>query len=143
MSDAISAPDRHRGNTPSSDTVSLALAQAIHEQRLEPGIKLGEGELADIYGVSRTIIRFVLQKERACVTTPFGGRNRVMATDPGRANCVPNRWHHTRMLSYETIAPRSANRSSISRVPRPNPMGRPDGMGNDGPGEPLALQARL
>ncbi|MFA8387868.1 MAG: GntR family transcriptional regulator [Pelagibaca sp.] len=61
MTDAISAPDGHRGDTPSSTAVSLALAKAIHEQRLEPGIKLGEDELAKIYGVSRTIIRSALQ----------------------------------------------------------------------------------
>jgi DNA-binding GntR family transcriptional regulator len=33
----------------------------IHEHRLAPGTKLGEGDLADIYGVSRTVIRAALQ----------------------------------------------------------------------------------
>ena len=39
-----------------------------------------------------------------------GRSRRILA-----AICVPNRWHHIRMLSYETITPRSANISSISR----------------------------
>ncbi len=49
----------------SSDTaahgVAADLSQAIHEHRLEPGTKLGEDDLSDIYGVSRTIIRAALQ----------------------------------------------------------------------------------
>ena len=44
-----------------ADTVSDALSQAIHEHRLAPGTKLGEDELSDIYGVSRTIVRTALQ----------------------------------------------------------------------------------
>lgn len=41
--------------------VMKALSLAIHEHRILPGTKLGEGELADIYGVSRTIVRAALQ----------------------------------------------------------------------------------
>jgi DNA-binding GntR family transcriptional regulator len=44
-----------------ADTISNALSQAIHEHRLAPGTKLGEDELSDIYGVSRTIVRTALQ----------------------------------------------------------------------------------
>ena len=44
-----------------ADTVSTALSQAIHEHRLAPGTKLGEDDLSDIYGVSRTIVRTALQ----------------------------------------------------------------------------------
>lgn len=44
-----------------ADTISSALSQAIHEHRLAPGTKLGEDELSDIYGVSRTIVRTSLQ----------------------------------------------------------------------------------
>lgn len=46
----------------SSELVSADLSRAIHEHRLAPGTKLGEDELADIYGVSRTIIRTALQR---------------------------------------------------------------------------------
>lgn len=47
--------------TATADTVSNALSQAIHEHRLAPGTKLGEDDLSDIYGVSRTIVRTALQ----------------------------------------------------------------------------------
>ncbi len=45
----------------SGEAVASALSLAIHEHRLAPGTKLGEGDLADIYGVSRTVIRAALQ----------------------------------------------------------------------------------
>lgn len=47
--------------TVTADTIASALSQAIHEHRLMPGTKLGEDELSDIYGVSRTIVRTALQ----------------------------------------------------------------------------------
>lgn len=37
------------------------LTRAIHEHRLPPGTKLGEDELAEVYGVSRTTVRSALQ----------------------------------------------------------------------------------
>ena len=40
-----------------ADDVTRALTLAIHEHRIKPGTKLGEDELADIYGVSRTVVR--------------------------------------------------------------------------------------
>lgn len=49
-----------RPGTPQADRVAEALTLAIHQHRLAPGTKLGEDELADIYGVSRTIIRSAL-----------------------------------------------------------------------------------
>lgn len=49
-----------RGKVPTGDRVAAALSRAIHEHRLAPGTKLGEDELADIYGTSRTIIRAAL-----------------------------------------------------------------------------------
>lgn len=42
-------------------TVADAVSLAIHEHRLAPGTKLGEDDLAEIYGVSRTIVRAALQ----------------------------------------------------------------------------------
>ncbi|MBD3624313.1 MAG: GntR family transcriptional regulator [Rhodobacteraceae bacterium] len=40
-----------------SDTVAADLERAIHEHRLPPGTKLGEDELGEAYGISRTIVR--------------------------------------------------------------------------------------
>lgn len=43
-----------------SDSIAQALSLAIHEHRIAPGTKLGEDDLADIYGVSRTVVRAAL-----------------------------------------------------------------------------------
>jgi len=52
-------------DTPSGETVqnpvSVGVELAIHERRLPPGVRLAEGELSEIYGVSRTIVRAGLQ----------------------------------------------------------------------------------
>ncbi|MFG5383560.1 GntR family transcriptional regulator [Yoonia sp. R2-816] len=48
-------------NAATSDTIAQALSLAIHEHRIAPGTKLGEDELAEIYGVSRTVVRASLQ----------------------------------------------------------------------------------
>jgi len=45
----------------SSTAISQALSLAIHEHRIAPGTKLGEDELGEIYGVSRTVVRAALQ----------------------------------------------------------------------------------
>ena len=57
--DAVAIDAQSRTST--SDTVAAALSRAIHEHRLAPSTKLGEDELAEVYGVSRTIIRTALQ----------------------------------------------------------------------------------
>ncbi|MEM7525302.1 MAG: GntR family transcriptional regulator [Pseudomonadota bacterium] len=46
---------------PASARVAEGLATAIHELRLPPGAKLGEDEVGEIYGVSRTVVRAALQ----------------------------------------------------------------------------------
>lgn len=45
-----------------SDGIAEQLERAIHEHRLPPGTKLGEDELSEVYGVSRTTVRAALQK---------------------------------------------------------------------------------
>ena len=42
------------------ESIAQALSLAIHEHRIAPGTKLGEDELAEIYGVSRTVVRAAL-----------------------------------------------------------------------------------
>ncbi len=44
-----------------SHDIAQGLSLAIHEHRIAPGTKLGEDELAEIYGVSRTVVRAALQ----------------------------------------------------------------------------------
>ncbi len=46
----------------STASVADGLAAAIHEQRIAPGTKLGEDEIGEIYGVSRTLVRAALQR---------------------------------------------------------------------------------
>lgn len=41
--------------------MALSLSRAIHEHKLPPGIKLGEDDLAEVYGVSRTVVRAALR----------------------------------------------------------------------------------
>lgn len=45
----------------SADRLFDKLELAIHEHRLSPGTKLGEDEIGEIYGVSRTTVRAALQ----------------------------------------------------------------------------------
>ena len=44
--------------------IGKAIAKAIHEHKVLPGTKLGEDELSEIYGVSRTLVRSALQGYR-------------------------------------------------------------------------------
>ena len=44
-----------------SDNIAQALSLAIHEHKIAPGTRLGEDELSEIYGVSRTVVRASLQ----------------------------------------------------------------------------------
>lgn len=50
-----------RDNRLQADRVTESLTLAIHQHRILPGTKLGEEDLAEIFGVSRTIIRAALQ----------------------------------------------------------------------------------
>ncbi len=55
-------PDQHMPQDRTPDqSVTVALSRAIHEHKLPPGTKLGEDDLAEIYGVSRTIVRAALR----------------------------------------------------------------------------------
>nr|WP_319248445.1 GntR family transcriptional regulator [uncultured Celeribacter sp.] len=45
-----------------SGKVADSLANAIHEHRLAPGMKLNEDEVGEIFGVSRTVVRSALQQ---------------------------------------------------------------------------------
>lgn len=46
---------------PSQNPVFTGVERAIHEHRLPPGLRLAESDLAEIYGVSRTVVRAGLQ----------------------------------------------------------------------------------
>lgn len=44
-----------------ADKIAMQLSQAVHEHRLQPGAKLREDEVSDVFGVSRTIVRQALR----------------------------------------------------------------------------------
>ncbi len=60
MDTATTKAQSARPAQPLAEDVTRALTLAIHEHRIKPGMKLGEDELADIYGVSRTVVRSAL-----------------------------------------------------------------------------------
>lgn len=47
-------------STGTGETIASDLERAVLEHRLRPGTKLGEDELSELYGVSRTIVRAAL-----------------------------------------------------------------------------------
>jgi DNA-binding GntR family transcriptional regulator len=62
-----------------ADLIHAKIYDAIVEQRLPPGTKLGEESLGEIFGVSRTLIRRVLQRLAS---------EHVVESRPHRGACV-------------------------------------------------------
>ncbi len=64
MSDAhfegVATPSDAAG-LPPDQAISVSISRAIHQHKLPPGVKLGEDELAGVYGVSRTVVRTALR----------------------------------------------------------------------------------
>lgn len=63
----------------STEKIAASITQAIVERRLMPGTKLAEQQLADIYGVSRTLVRQALNQL---------SRHRLVTLTPARGACV-------------------------------------------------------
>lgn len=61
MQTSVTDSGRADRKPPTSETICHELSRAIHEHRLAPGTKLGEDEVAEVFGVSRTIVRTALQ----------------------------------------------------------------------------------
>ncbi len=58
---AILSDVEKNATPPNAQQLFERLELAIHEHQLPPGMKLGEDDIADIYGVSRTTVRSALQ----------------------------------------------------------------------------------
>lgn len=72
------------------DAIHAAISGAIIEHRLKPGARLREDSLAEVFGVSRTIVRKVLQRlalEELITLTPRRGA-RVATPTPEEAREV-------------------------------------------------------
>jgi DNA-binding GntR family transcriptional regulator len=54
-------PIMTESKTSTADEIARQLTEAIHEHRLQPGAKLREDEICDIFGVSRTLVRQALR----------------------------------------------------------------------------------
>ncbi|MDM4766205.1 GntR family transcriptional regulator [Pelomonas sp. SE-A7] len=65
--------------TTATDRIAASIAQAIVERRLMPGTRLAEQKLAEIYGVSRTLVRQALNQL---------SRDRLVTLTPSRGACV-------------------------------------------------------
>ena len=89
--------------------VADALSVAIVSHKLTPGAKLGEDELAEIYGVSRTLIRSALQQlaHEKLVTIERNRGAFVARPDPAEARDV--------MEARSLLEPRTA-RSAAERM---------------------------
>jgi DNA-binding GntR family transcriptional regulator len=59
---ATSKAGRGEATPPKAELIRRAIVDAILEHRLAPGTKLGEDEIGSLWGVSRTIVRSVLQR---------------------------------------------------------------------------------
>lgn len=62
-----------------TDRIAAALTQAIIERRLMPGTRLAEQKLADLFQVSRTLVRQALNQL---------SRDRLVTLTPARGACV-------------------------------------------------------
>lgn len=60
LSDTVLIPVDEPSNTPQDERLYNEILDAILDRRLSPGVKLKEDELADIFSVSRTIVRRAL-----------------------------------------------------------------------------------
>ena len=76
------------------------------------------------------------------IEVPFVGRNRAIATDLGRYLRSEPLAPHPDAFIRDDYAPFGQHILDIAQA-QGKPMVRPDGIGDDGPREPEALQARL
>jgi len=95
-----------------SEEVRLELSRAVHEHRLTPGTKLGEDELAEIYGVSRTIIRTALQALAHGKLVEIHRNRGAFVARP-----TPEEAHEI-FEARELLEPRTARSAALKATPR-------------------------
>lgn len=59
---SVTAPEKKAKNMLKDESIYQSVYDAIVEQKLAPGVKLPEDNLAEVFGVSRTIVRKALQR---------------------------------------------------------------------------------
>lgn len=60
--ETVDATDAARAAAPSSSEIAERIVDALMAQRLGPGARLGEQALADLFGVSRTLVREAMMR---------------------------------------------------------------------------------
>ncbi|MGJ8603830.1 MAG: GntR family transcriptional regulator [Marivita sp.] len=92
--------------------VYIGIEQAILEHRIPPGMRLAENDLADVYGVSRTIVRAGLQAlAQAHLVTLRPNRGASVANpSPRQAREV--------FEARELLEPRSAREAALNAKPK-------------------------
>ncbi len=100
-----------KSGSANANTISDALSQAIHEHRLAPGTKLGEDELSDIYGVSRTIVRTALQSLAHHQIVEIKRNRGAFVAQPSLAEA------HEVFEARELLEPRTARTAALHATP--------------------------
>lgn len=100
-----------KSGSANANTISNALSQAIHEHRLAPGTKLGEDELSDIYGVSRTIVRTALQSLAHQQIIEIKRNRGAFVAQPSLAEA------HEVFEARELLEPRTARTAALHATP--------------------------
>ena len=92
-------------------SISCALSLAIHEHRLAPGTKLGEDDLSDIYGVSRTIVRSALQSLSHQQIIEIKRNRGAFVAQPSLTEA------HEVFETRELLEPRTARSAALNATP--------------------------
>lgn len=103
--DSISTPPA------TSDSIAQALSLAIHEHKIAPGTKLGEDELAEIYGVSRTVVRAALQSLHHCKLVDIRRNRGASVASPSITEA------HEVFEARELLEPRTARNAAKHATP--------------------------
>lgn len=90
-----------------SDSIAQALSLAIHEHRIAPGTKLGEDDLSEIYGVSRTVVRAALQALSHVKLIDIRRNKGASVASPSTTEA------HEVFEARELLEPRTARRAAI------------------------------
>jgi len=94
-----------------TDSITSALSQAIHEHRLAPGTKLGEDDLSDIYGVSRTLVRSALQSLAHQQIVEIRRNRGAYVAQPSLTEA------HEVFEARELLEPRTARSAALNATP--------------------------
>lgn len=96
-------------SSPPDRAIAAAISLAIYEHRILPGAKLGEDELAEIFGVSRTIVRAALQSLAHLKLVEMRRNRGAFVAQPSLATA------HQVFEARELLEPRTA-RSAAQRA---------------------------